>query len=553
MSLARAIDRGLGIGAADVRTPVGVGSAAYGQAGAAAAGFGAESALKISAAWACMRLISETLAMLPLQVFRREADDGRSVATNHPLYALLHDAPNKTAMTALEFRQMLTLHMLLRGNGYALILPGDRGVVDQLIPLVPEQVGVQRNYDRTLTYRVYDPRTRQTTAYDEDELFHVRGLSLDGQLGLSVLSYAATSFGLALAGDQYAARFFQSDARPVGALQSDKELSAAAQERLRASWEEIYGGLNNSGKVAVLEDGLTYVPLSFNPEDSQLLQMREFSVTDIARWFNVPLHMIQSESKDTSWGTGIEQLAIGFVTWTLLPWAKRWEQAISRRLILAPQTFYAEHEMAALLRGDQKTRFESYGIGRQWGYLSVNDIRRLENLQNIGPEGDIYLQPSNMVDAADVGAPPAPAPARLPAAATPLGAQAAVGPFAAAGPRGEQLALVARAAAERVVRKEQAAVRRLQARHAGDAGGFRREVEAFFAAHADWVAAVTGLPAGRAQAWAQARRAEVLRHGATACDGELQAAALDDLTELALGSHDSREVSHRTAPEGVRT
>jgi HK97 family phage portal protein len=364
--------------------------------------------------------------MLPLQVFRREADGGRSVATNQPLYELLHDAPNATAMTAMQFRQMLTTHMLLRGNGYALIQQGARGYVDQLLPLVPEQVLVQRNPDWTLTYRVYDPRTQKTQPYQEDEIFHVAGLSLDGMTGLSVLTYAANTLGLAQGADAYASRFFSHDARPVGALKSEKELSEAAQKRLRESWQEIYGrGVANSGSIAVLEDGLDYVPLSFNATDSQLLETRQFSVAEIARLFNVPLHMIQMESKDTSWGSGIEQLSIGFVTWGLLPWLKRWEQAINRRLILAPQTYYAEHELAMVLRGDQKTRFDAYQSARMAGWLSVNEIRRLENLNGIGPEGDIYLQPSNMTDAAD------PQPARtaraIPRAAGPGGAAGAGG------------------------------------------------------------------------------------------------------------------------------
>lgn len=523
MSLARLIDRGLGFGAAaTTSTPIGVGLAAYGQAvpGFAGLPITTESALKLSAAWACVRLISESIATLPLQMFQRQADGGRTLATSHPLYTLLHDAPNSSAMTAMQFRQVLTLHMLLRGNGYAAIEPGSRGVVDQLWPLHPDQVQPLRRKDRLLDYRIYDPYTTKTAVYAEDEIFHVPGLSTDGQVGLSVLGYARTSLGLALAAEEYASRFFSNDARPVGALKSAKELSEGAQERLRASWEEIYGhGVANSGKVAVLEEGLDYVQLSFNPEDSQLLQMREFSVADVARWWNVPLHMLQSESKDTSWGTGIEQLAIGFVVWTLLPWLKRWEQTINRRLILAPQAYYAEHEVAGLLRGDQKTRFEAYGTGRQWGWLSVNDIRRLENMNPI-PEGDVYLQPSNMVDASD----PTPEPVPF---APPIS-------NAAVDDRAASVALMARAAAERVLRKESSAIQRLEKRHVADPEGLKRAVDAFYAGHADWTAEVLGIDGVRTQAWCRDRRADVLSLGAAAFDADAQASALDDLTALAL-------------------
>lgn len=531
MSLARRIDRGLGIGAVDTVTPIGVGSAAYSAPPPSALAVSPEGALKISAAWACIRLLSESIAALPLQVFRRADDGGRAAATQHPLYSLLHDAPNDSAMTAMEFRQMLTSHLLLRGNAYALIQPGPRGVVDQLLPLVPEQVAVQQNDDWTLSYRVFDPRTRNTRVYVEDEIFHLRGLSLDGRTGLSVVSYAARSLGLAAAADEYATRFFSSDARPQAALKSEKELSEVAQERLRASWAEIYGGLSNAGKVAVLEDGIDYVQLSFNPEDSQLLQMREFSVADVARWYNVPLHMIQSETKDTSWGSGIEQLSIGFVTWSLLPWLKRWEQTINRRLIMAPQTYYSEHEVAGLLRGDLKTRYEAYAIGRQWGWLSVNAILALENENPIGPQGDIYLSPMNMVDSADFGD----AEAALPAPARGL-------PPAAGGPRGEQLALVARAAAERVIRKESAALDRLRARHAGDPAAYARAVDAFYDRHAGWTAGVLGIPAARAEDWARDRRAEVLRLGDAATRNDAVAQAHDALTALALA--DGRTHAH---------
>jgi HK97 family phage portal protein len=518
--LARAIDRGLGIGAGDMSTPIGVGYAAYGQIerGASLAGLPVttESALRTAAAWACVRLISESIAMLPLQVFRRQSDGGRTADVTHPLYELLHDAPNATAMTAMQFRKMLTTHMLLRGNGYALIQAGPRGFVDQLLPLVPEQVLVQRNPDWTLTYRVYDPRTQKTQPYQEDEIFHVAGLSLDGMTGLSVLTYAANTLGLAQGADAYASRFFSHDARPVGALKSEKELSEAAQKRLRESWQEIYGrGVANSGSIAVLEDGLDYVPLSFNATDSQLLETRQFSVSEIARLFNVPLHMIQMESKDTSWGSGIEQLSIGFVTWALLPWLKRWEQAINRRLILAPQTYYAEHELAMVLRGDQKTRFDAYQSARMAGWLSVNEIRRLENLNGIGPEGDVYLQPSNMTDAAD-----------------PQPAQPA--PFPAQQDRAAQLALVARATAERAMRKEQAAVARIERRYAGDPEGLRRALDGFYPQHAAWVAGALGLSEPTAAAWADARRREVGTHGVEAFEGDRYATALDALTAEAI-------------------
>ncbi len=423
----------------------------------------AETALRLSAVWACVRLLSETVAMLPLLMFVRLTDGGRERAPNHPLYDILHRQPNRW-QTAFEFKEMLMGHVLLRGNGYAEIVPGPRGAVDQLIPLHPDRVTVERLEDGRPRYKVREVDGRDRIILDED-MFHLRGPSFDGLTGVSVITYARESLGLGLAAEAYGARFFGNDSRPGGVLQTDKELSDKAAGRLAASWKAAHAGVGNSHKVAVLEDGVKWQQMGVAPEDAQFLQTREFTAEDIARWFRVSPHMIGVTSKATSWGTGIEQLSIGFVIYTLLPWLQRWEQAIDRDLIIAGNKYFAEFLVDTLLRGDTKSRYEAYQIARNIGTMSANDVRRLEN-QNPIPNGDIYLQPLNMGEAGKA-------------------AEAKPGSSRAGGAHYQQLT---HDAAARVVRKEIAAMTKAAKRTEGDSLAWAEAVESFYREHAPLVA-----------------------------------------------------------------
>ena len=362
----------------------------------------ADTALKLSAAWACVRLISETIATLPLQVYERLGDQGKRPAPDMPLYDLLHDAPNAT-QTALEWRQQMTAHALLRGNGYSEILSGPLGAVDQLVPLHTDLVTAPERPGGPYRYREADGQHREIRA---DRMFVLRGLMLDGERAVSVIEYARESMGIGLAAEQYAGRVFSQDGRPRGVLEHPGKLSQDAANRLKESWQESYAGLGNAHKVAVLQEGLKFNAISVTPDDAQMIAAREFGIEDIARWFGVPPHMIGSTAKVTSWGSGIEQLSIGFVTYTLLPWLRRWEQAIRRDLIGNKRRYFAEHNVDGLVRGDIKARYEAYSIGRQMKWLSANDVRRLENMNPI-PGGDAYENPSITVqpaqDAAALG------------------------------------------------------------------------------------------------------------------------------------------------------
>ncbi|HLI51911.1 MAG TPA: phage portal protein [Thermomicrobiaceae bacterium] len=353
-----------------------------------------DSAMTIPAVWAAVKILSETLASLPIQMYARQADGGKRRATEHPLYDLLHDLPNPW-QTAFEFKEMLQAHVVLRGNAFARIQPGPRGMVDSLIPLHPDRVQTDTDGQTILGYRYTDP-AGVVHPIRYDEMFHLRGLSLDGILGVSVIAYARESFGLAHAAESFGARLFSQDATPGGVLQHPGQLSNEAAERLRHDWQMAHAGLHNAHKVAVLEEGMTFNKLSFTPEDAQFLQSRSFQVAEIARWFRIPPHLLGDLERATF--SNIEQQGMDFVMYTMLPWITRWEQIISRDLISATGTYFAEFLLDNLLRGDIGTRYGAYATGRQNGWLSVNDIRRMENLNPV-PGGDAYLQPLNMTPA----------------------------------------------------------------------------------------------------------------------------------------------------------
>ncbi len=445
----------------------------------------AESALKLSTAWACDRLISETVASLPAMIFERMADGGRKRATNHPLYDVLHRQPNEY-QTPIEFFDFMSHCAIMRGNGMARIVAGPRGFVDQLIPLHPDYVQIEVLSNRALRYRVNEPGKEPMTLLDEDVL-HLNGMSKDGRTGMSVISYARDSLGLALSADQYGARFFRNNAEPRGVLKSPKPLSPQAATRVKDSWEAAHRG-ENQHRVAVLEEGLDYQAVSVNNKDSQFLETRAFQAEDVCRWFRVPPHMVGLTSKVTSWGSGIEQLGQGFITYTLMPWLVRWQQAIGRDLILAPAKYFAEFVVDALLRGDIKTRYDAFAIGRQWGWLSANDIRRAENMNPI-ENGDDYL---------------------LPAGYMPAGQQVIEG---TARPSGavDHYDLLLKSTAGRIARKEEAALSKALKR-----GDWRVVAEEFFKDHADQVAENMGVALSTAQTYVSEQKSRFLTDGAEA-------------------------------------
>jgi HK97 family phage portal protein len=360
-------------------------------------------AMRTSAVYACVRVIAQSMASIPLITYRH-TKTGKERALDHKLYSILHDSPNPE-MTAFEFRMTMMASLLLWGNAYAEIETNARGDVLALWPLLPGMMEVMRarparEGERGQLYYHYqlpDGGYQDLIPY---QIMHIRGLSFNGLVGLSPIQMAREAIGLSMATQEFGARFFGNGARPGVYLEHPGKLGDKAYERLLGSWNATHQGLANSHRATILEEGMKLETVGVPPEDAQFLETRNFQVEEIARIFNVPLHKIGDLRRATF--SNIEHQSIGFVVDTLLPWATCWEQAITRDLIgpLERNAVYAKFLLAGLLRGDQQTRYASYAQGRQWGWLSVNDVRRLEDMNEI-PEGDVYLEPLNMKDAAD--------------------------------------------------------------------------------------------------------------------------------------------------------
>jgi HK97 family phage portal protein len=348
-----------------------------------------------SAVFACVRVLAETIAMLPLHVYERSADGGKTRALSHPLYNVLHAAANPE-MTSYELRETLTGHMALYGNAFAEIQYTKGGDVAALWPLNPRHVRIVRTNAGDLAY-VYHTPHRPAVTLLADQVLHLRGLSGDGVIGYSVIGLARQAIGLALATEEFGARFFGNGARPGIVLQHPGTLSDDAYDRLRDSWMQRHAGLEQSHRVAILEEGLNVHEVGIPPEDAQFLQTRRYQVEEIARMYRVPLHMLAQLDRATN--NNIEQQSAEFLLYTIQPWLVRFEQAISQRVIPAAQRrkYFAEFMVDGLLRADIDTRYAAYATGRQWGWLSVNEIRARENMNPI-IGGDVYLTPLNMID-----------------------------------------------------------------------------------------------------------------------------------------------------------
>lgn len=360
-------------------------------------------AMQVSAVFACVRIIAETVASLPLNVYERQADGGKVRAPTHPLYAVLHSVGNDE-MTAFGVRELLQTHLCLYGNGFAEIEYDAAGRIRGLWPIRPDRVTPFRTEDGPIAYKVVLPNGQQIIL-PKDRIFSIVGFGGDGIKGASVLQMARESIALSIATEKYGAKFFGNGARPGGVLEHPATMSQDAQDRLRGSWNEMHSGLDRAHRIAILEEGMTYKSIGLPPEDSQFLQTRKFQIGEIARIFRVPPHMIGDLERATF--SNIEHQSIEFVVHCIRPWLVRWEQSIQQQLFTErdKSRYFAEFNVDGLLRGDIKSRYEAYAIGRQNGWLSANMILKMENMDPIGAEGDIYLVPLNMVPAQQAGEP----------------------------------------------------------------------------------------------------------------------------------------------------
>lgn len=359
-----------------------------------------ETALTFSAVYACVRIISESVAMLPLLTYRRLANGGKEKATDVPLYNLLRRKPNPE-MTSFEFRETLIAHVATWGNGYAEIEWSNSGQPLALWPLNPAKMQVsRRNGQLVYLYRLPNGEERPLPSW---RVHHVRGLSSNGIVGYSPIRLAMQSIGVGLALEEYGARFFGNGARPGGVLKHPGVLSDGAYKRLKESWLAENEGLSNAHRLKILEEGLDYEAIGIPPEEAQFLESKKFQVNEIARWFRIPPHMLADLERATF--SNIEEQGLEFVIYTLGPWLTRHEQAIERDLLTEAeqQTLFVEYLVNGLLRGNITSRFQAYQLALQGGWMNPNEVRTLENM-NPYEGGDTYLMPLNMAPAGQSGA-----------------------------------------------------------------------------------------------------------------------------------------------------
>ena len=369
------------------------------------------SAMQISTVYACVRVLAESIAGLPLHVYQCGKNGSREKAPDHPLYFLLHDEPNPE-MTSFVFRETLMTHLLLWGNAYAQIIRDGRGQVIALYPLMPDRMRVDRDENGQIYYRYQLGADEShldkagTVDLSPKDVLHIPALGFDGLVGYSPIAMARNSIGMAIACEDFGASFFRNGAAPSGVLEHPGVLKNP--EKLSAAWEAQYGGRRNSGRVAVLEEGMKFNPIAIPPEQAQFLETRKFQVDEIARIFHVPPHMIGDLERSTF--SNIEQQSLEFVKYTLNPWVCRWEQALTRSLLSLKekQEYSIKFNVDGLLRGDNQSRMNGYAVGRQNGWMSANDIRELENLDRISAEqgGDLYLVNGNMIRMTDAATNP---------------------------------------------------------------------------------------------------------------------------------------------------
>lgn len=361
----------------------------------------------MTAVFACVRILAESIASLPLHVFRQGEDGNRVKATEHPLFYLLHDSPNEE-MTSHVWRETLMTHLLLYGNAYSQILRNGKGEVVGLYPLLPNKMSVERDERGQLFYRylrVKDEPSMEgnTIILLPDSVLHIPGLSFDGLVGMSPIAASRNAIGLSIAAEEYGSKFLANGAAPIGTLEYPGVIKDVS--KVRDSWNAMYSGSGNVGKTVILEEGLHFNPISLSPQDSQLLETRQYQLTEIARIFRIPPHMLQDLSRATF--NNIEQMSLDFVIYSLMPWLSRWEQSMAKALLSREERrqYEIRFNVDGLLRGDYKTRMEGYAVGINNGFLCPNDVRCLENLDLIPEEkgGNNFLIQGAMIKLEDAG------------------------------------------------------------------------------------------------------------------------------------------------------
>jgi HK97 family phage portal protein len=451
-----------------------------------------DTALAISAVFSCVRVLAETVAALPFPVYRRLPAGGREVDPRHSLHALLNVRPNAW-QTAFEFRELMVVHLCLRGNFYAYKVMNGAGATTELLPLHPDRVRTFWAKEGVPAYAWSPPAGGPERVLLSHEIHHIRFFpSNDGLLGLSPIKLHRETLGLAMAGLEYGARFFGNDATPGGVIQAPDVLNDEDVKAFRKYWEKHHKGAANAHKTAILEAGMEWKQITISPEDAQYIEGRKFSVTDICRIYRVPPHLVADLEKATF--SNIEHQSLSFVQHTLVPWLARIEQASERDLLSERDraSHFVEALVDGLLRGDFKSRQEGYALALRNGVLSINEVRQMENRNPI-EGGDVHMVQMQMAPLDALGQDPVPA---LP---PPPEDDARVRQLLAAN-------------AERVVRKAVQAVRRAHERalKAGGADGFREWAKQFFGNHADMLSGALAIDHGLARTLANNQLGELL-------------------------------------------
>ena len=354
-----------------------------------------ELALTIPTVWDCVKIISEDLAKIPFNVYRKMSNGGRERVADNPVDWLLSTQANPD-VSAFQFRETMIAHALLRGNGYAEIERDGAGRPQWLWIIWPDAVTPSRYDNGELYYEVRNGYGLPNSEIPAANMLHLKGLGYDGLVGYSVISYAARSFGCAISSEQTASSLYANDSTPGGVLKHPGKLSDAARKNIRDGWQARHGGPSNRRTVAILEEGMEWQQTSLPPDDTQLLQSRQYSREDVAKWFRVPPHKIGDLTRATF--SNIEQQSIEYVNDTLTSWAKRFEQECDLKLFgrTARGQYYTKHNFNALLRGDAESRAKFYQMMLDRGVFSINDVLELEDRNPIGPDGDKRFIPLNM-------------------------------------------------------------------------------------------------------------------------------------------------------------
>lgn len=366
------------------------------------------SSMQMTAVYSCVRILAEAVAGLPLHLYKYNESGGKERAAENQLYFLLHDEPNPE-MTSFVFRETLMTHLLLWGNAYAQLIRNGKGEVIALYPLMPNRMTVDRDNKGRLYYQYWRGKDEAKLSRDNivilqpSDVLHIPGLGFDGLVGYSPIAMAKNAVGMAIACEEYGAKFFANGATPGGILEHPGIVKDPA--KVRESWNAVYQGSSNAHRIAVLEEGMKYTPIGISPEQAQFLETRKFQINEIARIFRVPPHMVGDLEKSSF--SNIEQQSLEFAKYTLEPWLVRWEQAMVRSLLskTEKEQYFIKFNVDGLLRGDYESRMNGYATARQNGWMSANDIRQLENLDRISKKegGDLYLINGNMTKLADAG------------------------------------------------------------------------------------------------------------------------------------------------------